>query len=497
MRSIKRLSQLGLTVLATIHQPSQEIFDYFDRILFLNSTGQMIYQGHNRIPLRQYFQPIYQRYQAVIAMESRDNDTDTDNDAHSTVSKSSFVLGSPMESTDLCDWILQFIVEAQQKAKDIINNTASAASSASIAELNCVEYFRSSPQYEMLHSILDQAIRECIHIPNSGKSTTAASAVGYSASSIPVETDICTRFLTFLRHLRHTCTLEWRRFIQLFLRFHVVYQRFLVFVLTRYTIFLSLGILFGWIYSATTLKTESGLFSVYCIAVTSVGFLGIIFGGSYLTIGFTIRSIYYREYHRMYPLYARETYITTAGLLETLYCIPNILLFLIPFYFMLPFQFTFTAFIQSFIVYLLVALNLNIFDQLLVATTPNLFVANILNGIIITMFFLFSGIFVTPNSIPKGFAFLYYLSPISKGGLAISAVQFACSSLNTAPLQCPLVQSNLNGPIPIALYMKQLLNVDAVDSYLYWSNIGYLIIQLVIMRMILSIAYKYCRFISR
>ena len=44
VKILNRLSEQGKTVLATIHQPSSDIFSLFDRLVFL-SDGYCIYQG--------------------------------------------------------------------------------------------------------------------------------------------------------------------------------------------------------------------------------------------------------------------------------------------------------------------------------------------------------------------------------------------------------------------------------------------------------------------
>jgi len=45
MRFLRRLSQNGLSILCTIHQPSSELFQCFDRLLLLKRGGQIVYEG--------------------------------------------------------------------------------------------------------------------------------------------------------------------------------------------------------------------------------------------------------------------------------------------------------------------------------------------------------------------------------------------------------------------------------------------------------------------
>ena len=43
--ALKRISELGLTIVAVIHQPRYEIFMAFDDVLFLGKGGRTVYLG--------------------------------------------------------------------------------------------------------------------------------------------------------------------------------------------------------------------------------------------------------------------------------------------------------------------------------------------------------------------------------------------------------------------------------------------------------------------
>jgi ABC-type multidrug transport system ATPase subunit len=45
MRGLKRISDSGRTVCATIHQPSVAIFNSFDNLLLLKRGGEVVYFG--------------------------------------------------------------------------------------------------------------------------------------------------------------------------------------------------------------------------------------------------------------------------------------------------------------------------------------------------------------------------------------------------------------------------------------------------------------------
>ena len=61
MRVLRRLADSGRTVVATVHQPNEEIFNMFDRLLLLKRGGEVVYFdkiGTNSKQLLSYFQAI-------------------------------------------------------------------------------------------------------------------------------------------------------------------------------------------------------------------------------------------------------------------------------------------------------------------------------------------------------------------------------------------------------------------------------------------------------
>ena len=59
MSFLRDLADQGLSILCTIHQPSAELFQVFDRLLLLRKGGQTVYHGdigHNSSTLISYFE---------------------------------------------------------------------------------------------------------------------------------------------------------------------------------------------------------------------------------------------------------------------------------------------------------------------------------------------------------------------------------------------------------------------------------------------------------
>ena len=56
---LRSLAEVGQAILCTIHQPSAELFQSFDRILLLKRGGETVYfgdLGHNATTLIKYFE---------------------------------------------------------------------------------------------------------------------------------------------------------------------------------------------------------------------------------------------------------------------------------------------------------------------------------------------------------------------------------------------------------------------------------------------------------
>ena len=59
MAFLRTLAEIGQAILCTIHQPSAELFQSFDRILLLQKGGETVYfgdLGHNATTLIRYFE---------------------------------------------------------------------------------------------------------------------------------------------------------------------------------------------------------------------------------------------------------------------------------------------------------------------------------------------------------------------------------------------------------------------------------------------------------
>ena len=96
--------------------------------------------------------------------------------------------------------------------------------------------------------------------------------------------------------------------------------------------------------------------------------------------------------------------------------------------------------------------------QFLVSVLPNKQVAQILSGVLLSLFNLFGGFFIPEPSLAKGTLFLYYANPVSYAFQAMTSLQFHCEGAS-----CPSVEvfsSAGVAQVPISTLMSSYLGFD-------------------------------------
>lgn len=115
-KTLKSIADLGLTVVAVIHQPRSEIFASFDDLLLLAPGGRTVYMGPQKGAMR-YFVSAGLRFGdadggAGTPVQSRDNNDDDDalrRDGSSTSTSKANNGGSPIIGINPADALLDFI----------------------------------------------------------------------------------------------------------------------------------------------------------------------------------------------------------------------------------------------------------------------------------------------------------------------------------------------------------------------------------------------------
>ena len=94
-------------------------------------------------------------------------------------------------------------------------------------------------------------------------------------------------------------------------------------------------------------------------------------------------------------------------IIELPYLFLGLLCFLLPFYWLTGLQNSGTEFFKFVLVGFLMVLFFSFMEQIYIAGLPNLIAAQALNGLFMSLFFAFGGLFIKPSAIPIGWKWFY------------------------------------------------------------------------------------------
>lgn len=187
-----------------------------------------------------------------------------------------------------------------------------------------------------------------------------------------------------------------------------------------------LGILFGLMWFRLNDDDIAGMNSKLSAVFMAVGFGGVMNSDTALPVMYRLREVFYRE--RASNTYHHAIYSSLLGIVEIPYVFGTCVCFLIPFYFLVGFANDATAFFKFLFTLFLVALAFCYMGQFFSVLMPNLILANVAQGFILTFLFLFAGVFISVSAIPVGWIWVYYINPLPKGIISIGIAQYACHS---------------------------------------------------------------------
>jgi len=373
MRVVKRIAMTGRSIICTIHQPSAEIFYYFDRLLLLQSGGYEVYFGdlgeegellvnyftskQENLSKPDRYNPATWMLDVIGAGTGTDNNTDNNNDDDNNTDKKKIDFHQQWIESDL--------------------------------------YKQSQMETQSALKPNDQ-----VHLPT----FDSTYARNYLYQYLTVQ------HRAFISHWRNT---EYN--------------------FSRFSILSFLGVAFGLVYLGINDNDQPGVQSKIAAIFMGSAFCGVIFSASGLPILCRFRAIFYRE--RTSSTYSPWIYAITSSLLELPYVFVGSFLFVISYYFMLGFEYNADLFFRFFAAHYLTSLCFMYLGQLFAVAFPDVIVANIFQGLIFTLLFLFGGVFINPPSIPAGWKWFYYLNPVSKAVIALAIPQFSCQGNN-----CPTIQ---------------------------------------------------------
>jgi len=267
-------------------------------------------------------------------------------------------------------------------------------------------------------------------------------------------------------------------------RLGTVFWRDVSYVTTKVRVLLFLGLLIGLVFLGIDDSDEAGLTSKVGIMGMSAGLFGIINSSSALPLIFRLRESFYRE--RASHTYAPIVYSTSLAIVELPYLVVATVAFTTPFYFLVGMKNEAGAFFQYTFVMYLCALFFTYAGQLFASLLSNMQTASILQSVCITLWFLFSGVFINRGAMPEGWVFMYVLNPLSKVMVSLAIPQFYCA--DESPAGCPQLVSVQHGGV--------VSQWEFVSSYLAsgkgweWTYVGWLVVSIAVVRLLVAVSVQ-------
>ena len=436
MTAVKRISHTGRSVLCTIHQPSSELFFMFDRLLLLRSGGEEVFFsdiGHQGEALVDYFE---HRSAHVVKHPPR------------------LPLGQ-----NPANWMLDVI------GAGVHSDEGGAIAALDYEAADWHQLWKTSELQKRVYTELEQV--------------AAPENAGVDAAQIAIEQPYIG---------------WWQRYLLVQQRYFVMHWRNAPVNLSRCVLMLAVGILFGLIYRDVDKTSYSGVQAFLAVIFLGLGFPAAIASASALPSLFRQRAVYYRE--STINMYDYWTYSLAITVVETPYIFFTLALFLIPFYFLVGFVNSGTLFFKYYLVLFIQALVFSFMSHIWLALMPSQISSNIVNGLFLSLFFVFGGVFIKPAKIRTGWKWFYYLDPLAKSLIAGALPQFYCD-VDDPNNDCPRVADKEDGTVTMPYVYEYIVSQLEGANSTYWPMIGYLLLTLLVFKLLQLLALRFVSHIKR
>jgi len=435
MRAVRRIAATGRTVLCTIHQPSEELFLMFDRLLLLKSGGDVVYfgdLGRRARLLVHYFEAASNGTERLPRSERKLNPDGS----------YSYII---RQRINPANWMLDVIGAAGQ-AKD-----------ASKPEFDYPRIWRQSELCKVNTGEIEEASKPL----QDDASAHVGAATDYLSSRDRLKAVVKRAFISHWRNAPMNLT----RFFLLFL----------------------VGLLLGIVYYQMPHDDFGGVNSYISVMFLALAFPASLCAGSALPTLFRQRAVFYRE--TSIGLYGNKTFQASIFLVEFPYLVISLFFFFACFYPMVGFESSFVHFARFYCMSLLMALCYSSMSQLWLALFPNMIVANIANGIFLSLFFVMGGLFIKPSAIPRGWKWFFYINPVPKAFSPIATDQLYCVGPD-----CPTMDAGTGTQVDIYSWVTDRLEATVDD---FGPFAGWLILEIVVLRIFIGIAMAKISHIKR
>lgn len=224
----------------------------------------------------------------------------------------------------------------------------------------------------------------------------------------------------------------------------------------------------------------------------SCGFVGLIHCFATLPVVFRLREVFYRE--RSSSMYAPWVHSTALAVVELPFLFVSLLFFALPAYWLIELEPTATLFFRFLLVVYLSSLFFAYMGHALASLLANIQLTSMVQGAVVAMFFLFSGVYIRRGNMPDGWAWLYYIDPVPKGFIALCIEQFYCPLSDP---DCPRITSVRGGDTSKWQFVAEYLASDVNDPDWEGRYIGWLAGSVALMLVLNAFIIRFVSHVKR
>ncbi|KAE9166423.1 ABC transporter G family member 36 [Phytophthora fragariae] len=273
-------------------------------------------------------------------------------------------------------------------------------------------------------------------------------------------------------------------------RFFNMYWRTASYNLTRFSLALILGVIFGVTYATAEYSSYAGINSGMGMLFCATGFIGFVAFTSVIPVATEDRLAFYRE--RAAQTYNALWYFVASTVIEIPYVFFSTLLLMAPYY---P-SVGFTG-VSTFFAYWL-HLSIHVlwqvyFGQLMSYLMPTVEVAAVFGVLLQMIFFLFTGFNPPGSAIPTGYKWLYHITPHKYSLALIASLVFGdCpSDGDGSEIGCQVmtgVPPSLSENMTVKEYMEDVFLMKHSEI---WKNFGFVLGFIVLFRLLGLLALRF------
>tara|TARA_B100001173_G_C16002845_1_gene554221 strand:+ start:147 stop:1958 length:1812 start_codon:yes stop_codon:yes gene_type:complete len=455
MREVKKVANLGRTVITTVHQPSKEIFNLFDDMLLLQRGGYQVYFGPcgvNGKTFVDYLQKIPNAHALPDGMNPASwmldvlGGTDSSNAGEKSALK---------KSKSTAAGSLQPAMTMKR-----------SGSGGALNGLLLVERFKASQEGAAGTRLVKELCAK------GEKSEMFAFASPYARS-----------FLTQLR-----CLIQ---------RASLAHNRDVAYNLGRIGILFVLYLLFGFVYFDLDASNETGVQAMVGVIFMTSIFAGIIFMNSVMPVRVRERAVAYRE--RTSFMYDAVPYSLSHAICEVPWVLLVTFVTVTPLYFMVGLVPTFEHYIYHVLMVFTVSMAFMSLGQLIACLCATIQTAQAGASAFIPICFLFGGLYLPYPQIPVYWKWAYFIDPVAYAIQGVTAPQFEHRGCTGAypDGDCPTIQAfrgTYFETVDTLAYVEEKYDVQLSQK---WYMLIYVAIFVLCMQTLHIIAFKFRKVVAR